>query len=110
GERMADETAIECILAPNPSLMTGPGTNTYLVRGEAGAGCVVIDPGPPSEPHVAQVAERAAAAGGAWAILITHGHPDHVEGAPRLRALTGAPLLAWSRAGWPEAAETPAAG
>ncbi|HZC76273.1 MAG TPA: MBL fold metallo-hydrolase, partial [Ktedonobacterales bacterium] len=107
---MPDETGIECLLAPNPSLMTGLGTNTYLVRGAAGAGCVIIDPGPASEPHLARVAERAAAAGGARAILITHGHPDHVEGAPRLRALTGAPVLAWSRDGSPEADETLADG
>jgi len=105
-----DETGIERLLAPNPSLMTGPGTNTYLVRGAAGASCVIIDPGPASEPHLARVAERAAAAGGARAILITHGHPDHVEGAPRLRALTGAPVLAWSRDGSPDADETLADG
>src|SRR5258707_13535535 len=90
--------------------MTGPGTNTYLVRGAAGRGCGSIDRGPAGEPHLARVAERAAAAGGARAILITHGHPDHVEGAPRLRALTGAPVLAWSRDGSPEADETLADG
>src|SRR5258707_11512956 len=90
--------------------MTGPGTNPYLGRGAAGVACVIIDPGPASEPHLARVAERAAAAGGTRAILITHGHPDHVEGAPRLRALTGAPVLAWSRDGSPEADETLADG
>src|SRR5258708_39705527 len=90
--------------------MPGPGTTAYLVRGAAGAGCVIIDPGPASELHLARVAERATAAGGARAILITHGHPDHVEGAPRLRALTGAPVLAWSRDGSPEADETLADG
>lgn len=100
------------ILAPNPSLMTGPGTNTYLVADttDAVAGCVVIDPGPEIEAHLAVVAAAAQAHGGARAILVTHGHPDHVEGAARLRALTGAPVLAWSREGSPVADETLADG
>ncbi|HLY31802.1 MAG TPA: MBL fold metallo-hydrolase [Ktedonobacterales bacterium] len=92
---------VELLLAPNPSLMTGPGTNTYLIADPAdqAAGCVVIDPGPEIESHLAAVARAATQHGGAHAILITHGHPDHVEGAARLRALTGAPVLAWSHEG-----------
>ncbi len=105
---------VERILAPNPSPMTGPGTNTYLVAGGGGAtttgGCVVIDPGPEIESHLTAVAAAAQAHGGATAILVTHGHHDHVEGAARLRALTGAPILAWSRAGSPDADETLADG
>lgn len=96
---------IECILAPNPSLMTGPGTNTYLVHGIGGP-AAVIDPGPEIEAHLQRVAAAGTAAGGIGKILITHGHPDHVEGAGRLRELTGAPILAWSREGSPVADET----
>jgi recombination protein RecT len=33
------------LTAPNPSVMTGPGTNTYIV-GDASTGYIVIDPGP----------------------------------------------------------------
>ncbi len=36
---------VEVVLAPNPSFMTGPGTNTFLVWDEDGS-CIVIDPGP----------------------------------------------------------------
>jgi glyoxylase-like metal-dependent hydrolase (beta-lactamase superfamily II) len=93
---------VECVLAPNPSFLTGPGTNTYLVA-SAPQGCAVIDPGPDIPAHLARVAERAAELGGALAILITHGHPDHAEGAGALRRLTGAPVLAWSREGTPVA-------
>lgn len=100
---------VGCILAPNPSMMTGPGTNTFLVSGPAG-GCVVIDPGPAIESHLVSIAAAATTHGGLNAILITHGHPDHVEGAARLRALTGARIYAWSRAGSPDADETLADG
>src|SRR5579859_7689026 len=93
---------VGCILAPNPSMMTGPGTNTFLVSGRSG-GCVVIDPGPAIESHLGTIATAATAHGGLSAILITHGHPDHVEGAARLRSLTGAPIYAWSREGSPDA-------
>jgi glyoxylase-like metal-dependent hydrolase (beta-lactamase superfamily II) len=102
---MALPRDVESILAPNPSLMTGPGTNTFLVASAAG-GCVVIDPGPDIPSHLARVAERARERGGLRAILITHGHPDHVEGAAALRTLTSAPVLAWSRDGSPSADQT----
>lgn len=100
---------VERILAPNPSLMTGPGTNTFVVFDETDP-AVAIDPGPDDAGHLARVAEVAAAHGGLAAILITHGHPDHVEGAAHLRALTGAPVLAWSRDGSPAANQTLADG
>jgi glyoxylase-like metal-dependent hydrolase (beta-lactamase superfamily II) len=81
--------------------MTGPGTTTYVVSRIDGLpiDSVVIDPGPLIEGHLQAIVERAPAA--VTAILITHGHPDHVEGAERLRELTGAPILAFSRQGVP---------
>lgn len=91
---------VELLLAPNPSLMTGPGTNTFLVT-DGEQGCACIDPGPADEGHLTRVAAAAARHGGLRDILITHGHPDHVEGAARLRELTGAPIRAWSREGVP---------
>lgn len=99
---------VELLLAPNPSIMTGPGTNSFLVggTGDGSAGCAVIDPGPDDDGHLARIAAAAARYGGLNAILITHGHPDHVEGAAHLRALTGAPVLAFSREGVPQADAT----
>jgi glyoxylase-like metal-dependent hydrolase (beta-lactamase superfamily II) len=93
------------ILAPNPSLMTGPGTNSFIVTSATG-GCAVIDPGPEIATHLDALADLAATHGGAQAILITHGHPDHMEGAAGLRERTGAPILAWSRVGTPVADQT----
>jgi len=37
------------VVAPNPSLMTGPGTNTYLVGHDALA---LVDPGPALDAHL----------------------------------------------------------
>ena len=94
---------VSSILAPNPSLMTGPGTNTYVIS-EPGSLSAVIDPGPDSEEHLQRILQEAGA--GISAILITHGHPDHALGADRLRELSGAPILAWSREGTPDADQT----
>ncbi|HEV8192912.1 MAG TPA: MBL fold metallo-hydrolase [Ktedonobacterales bacterium] len=93
---------VELILAPNPSLLAGPGTNSYLVSDTTGES-VVIDPGPDITEHLARIADMAHTRGRLAAILITHGHPDHVEGAAHLRELTSAPVLAWSRKGSPAA-------
>lgn len=84
---------IRRVVAPNPGLMTGAGTNTYLV-GDAEVS--VIDPGPDHEGHIRAV-ERAARPGRIVWILLTHTHSDHAPGAARLGALTGAPVLRFAR-------------
>ena len=77
------------VLAPNPNIMTGPGTNTYLVGRDDLA---VIDPGPDDhEEHLDAVA--AAGDGRIRWILVTHTHPDHSPGAAGLKARTGAEVL-----------------
>lgn len=76
------------ILAPNPSVFTGPGTNTYLVGIDEIA---VIDPGPADDGHL----DAIAACGRdriRW-ILVTHTHPDHSPGATGLKERTGAQVL-----------------
>ena len=76
------------IVAPNPGIMTGPGTNSYLVGHNEVA---VIDPGPADESHMEALMQ---AAGGPirW-IFTTHTHPDHSPGATLLKARTGATVL-----------------
>jgi len=78
------------LLARNPSPMTLDGTNTWVLRGHGEPACVVVDPGPADEAHLSAVA----GAGPVAAILLTHGHPDHSEGAGRLHELTRAPVRA----------------
>ncbi|MEQ1881294.1 MAG: MBL fold metallo-hydrolase [Burkholderiales bacterium] len=75
------------VTAPNPGMMTGPGTNTYLV-GDASTGVAVIDPGPADAGHVARIVE--AAAGPIRWILCTHTHMDHSPGAAQLKERTQA--------------------
>lgn len=79
------------ILAPNSSPMTGAGTNTYLVGDRSVA---VIDPGPDLPEHVQAILDAVAAQSGRIdAILVTHGHSDHLSAAYRLRDRTGAFLF-----------------
>ena len=76
------------VLAPNPSVFTGRGTNTYLL-GDASIVC--IDPGPDDDSHLAAILGAAAARGGRiTTILLTHSHPDHRPLALRLGHETGA--------------------
>jgi glyoxylase-like metal-dependent hydrolase (beta-lactamase superfamily II) len=75
------------LLAPNPGPMTLEGTNTWVLRGSGTGESLVVDPGPDDEAHLRAVAE---AAGPVAAVLVTHGHPDHVDGLARFRELTGA--------------------
>ena len=43
---------IRRLVAPNPSVMTGPGTNTYLIGTDD---VVVIDPGPAIDEHIEHI-------------------------------------------------------
>jgi len=84
-----------CLLAPNPSLMTLDGTNTWLVAEPGSAGAVVVDPGPDDAGHLDRIAAAAEQAGQRIEqIVLTHGHADHSAGAGRLAEVTGAPVLA----------------
>ena len=72
------------LTAPNPGMMTGPGTNSYIV-GTADTGFVVIDPGPNDPIHIQRLFD--ATAGDINAIVCTHSHSDHSPGAKPLQAL-----------------------
>jgi glyoxylase-like metal-dependent hydrolase (beta-lactamase superfamily II) len=83
------------LTAPNPGLMTGPGTNTYLL-GEAEP--VVVDPGPADAAHTAAIAAAAASLGPIRHILVTHTHVDHAPGAAALAAASGARVIGFGPA------------
>jgi glyoxylase-like metal-dependent hydrolase (beta-lactamase superfamily II) len=79
------------VTAPNPGMMTGPGTNSYLVGLR---NLAVIDPGPESAPHLAVLLD---AIGGRlkW-ILCTHTHRDHSPCAHALKGETGAEIFGFA--------------
>ncbi|SHJ26974.1 MBL fold metallo-hydrolase [Wenxinia saemankumensis] len=82
------------LLAPNPSPLTGPGTNTWLV---GDGDLAVIDPGPADPRHLEAI--LAAARGRrVRAVLVTHAHRDHSALARPLAERTGAPVLAFGDA------------
>lgn len=76
------------LVAPNPGVMTGNGTNTYLIGNEEIA---VLDPGPAIDEHI----EAILAAGGdriRW-IVCTHTHADHSPAWQAVAAATGAQVI-----------------
>lgn len=71
-----------CVLAPNPGPMTLDGTNTWVLAEPGSAAAVVVDPGPEHPAHLRAVHAALAQHGlRAALVLLTHGHPDHAEGA-----------------------------
>lgn len=78
------------LLAENPSVMTLDGTNTWVLRAPGEESCVVVDPGPLDEAHLSRIA----ACGPVAQVLLTHGHPDHAEGAAAFAERVGAPVRA----------------
>jgi glyoxylase-like metal-dependent hydrolase (beta-lactamase superfamily II) len=74
---------VERILAPNPSIYTGSGTNTYLIidRGEA----LILDAGPVIPSHLEAIL-LALAELTPVGVVATHTHPDH---APLSNPLAG---------------------
>lgn len=79
---------VQRVRAPNAGLMTGSGTNTYLIgTGEL----VVLDPGPDDARHLRAILH--AGAGRVRWILVTHTHRDHSPLAYSLAQETGAGVI-----------------
>lgn len=72
------------LTAPNPGMMTGPGTNSYII-GTVDTGYIVVDPGPNDAAHIQRLFE--ATQGDIRMIVCTHSHSDHSPGAKPLQAL-----------------------
>ena len=76
------------LTAPNPGMMTGPGTNSYIVGTDE---LTVIDPGPEIDTHIALLIATVGTR--LKRILTTHTHFDHSPAARALRSATGAEVL-----------------
>jgi glyoxylase-like metal-dependent hydrolase (beta-lactamase superfamily II) len=81
---------IERVLAPNPGLFTGPGTNTYVLR--AGDSAIILDPGPIMSSHHAAILESVETFD-VRAVVVTHTHPDHAPLANPLASELEVPAL-----------------
>ena len=92
---------VQVVVAPNAGVMTGPGTNTYVVGSDP---AFVIDPAVDDDAFLDAVV---AAAGSVAQVLVTHRHSDHVGGAASLAARTGAPVRAFGDAPAGEATVDP---
>jgi len=79
------------VLARNPGMMTGPGTNSYLYGKDS---LTVIDPGPVDHDHLQALLHAAEdLAKPISQVIVTHTHRDHSPGALALVAATGARCL-----------------
>ncbi len=83
------------LLAPNPSVMTGPGTNTYLLALKGGV--AVIDPGPDDEKHIEAISQASTGLGPIKWIIATHAHIDHSQLVPKLALATNAQILSYGK-------------
>ena len=76
------------ITAPNPGVMTGPGTNAYVLGTHELA---LLDPGPELENHIEALLQLVGTRL-RW-ILCTHTHLDHSPATAAIRAATNAQVL-----------------
>ena len=81
---------VERVLAPNPGIYTGPGTNTYLIgdRDEV----VILDPGPIIDSHLLAIVDTVGGRA-VTAVIATHTHSDHAPLANPLAQRLGVPVL-----------------
>ena len=103
GQAVSLGEAITRVTAANPGMMTGPGTNTYLI-GDAQNGVAVIDPGPLLEEHIENIIK--AANGPIKWILCTHTHIDHSPAAKSLKEKTGAQIYGRPAPAYPNQDQT----
>lgn len=88
GELVQLSPLVRRLTAPNPGVLTGPGTNTYLIGQKK---ITVLDPGPADPSHIAAILK--ATNNQIESIVVTHTHDDHSPAAKILAEKTGAPLV-----------------
>lgn len=83
-----------CVLGNNASPMTYTGTNTWILHEPESQHALVVDPAP-AGAHIKHIQQVCADLGvSIAAILLTHTHFDHTEGAADLALATGVPIFA----------------
>jgi glyoxylase-like metal-dependent hydrolase (beta-lactamase superfamily II) len=82
------KSIIQRVTAPNGSMFTGSGTNSYLIGVND---MTLVDPGPKIDQHLSHLLQLGA--NKIKRILVTHTHPDHSPGAKVLAEKLGVPLM-----------------
>ncbi|AMQ89257.1 MBL fold metallo-hydrolase [Marinobacter sp. LQ44] len=90
GEPVEVAAGVVRLTAPNPGMMTGPGTNTYILGFER---FTVIDPGPANAAHIEKILE--VTGGVVDQVLVTHTHLDHSPAVLELKQRTGCRVFGW---------------
>ncbi|MAO13299.1 MBL fold metallo-hydrolase [Marinobacter sp.] len=90
GQAVEVAAGVVRLTAPNPGMMTGPGTNTYILGFER---FTVIDPGPAHEAHIEKILE--VTGGVVDQVLVTHTHLDHSPAVSVLKERTGCRVFGW---------------
>ena len=92
GEPLRLSSKVERVTQNNPSLFTGPGTNTHLVGSKR---LILLDPGQNDDWHfealVRTIGER-----DLHAVIPSHAHRDHWPLARRMAERYGAPVLGFA--------------
>ena len=78
---------VKKIIAPNPGVFTGGGTNTYLVGRED---LTLIDPGPNIKEHIDEIIR--VGENKIKRILVTHTHTDHSPAALPISKVLDVPM------------------
>ena len=78
---------IKKITAPNPSVFTGKGTNTYLIGKQD---ISLIDPGPNISEHIEEIIKQGN--GNIKRIIVTHTHTDHSPAALPIAKILDVPM------------------
>ncbi|MDF0751793.1 MBL fold metallo-hydrolase [Marinobacter sp. 71-i] len=84
GEPVEVAAGVVRLTAPNPGMMTGPGTNTYVLGHKR---FTVLDPGPDDATHIERILEITG--GAIEQVVVTHTHLDHSPATTALKARTG---------------------
>jgi glyoxylase-like metal-dependent hydrolase (beta-lactamase superfamily II) len=96
GEVVRIHPMITRITAPNPGMMTGPGTNSYIIGDEAKGDLALIDPGPDVASHIELLINRVGSRL-RW-ILCTHTHHDHSPASRAVKQATDAQVMGFGMA------------
>lgn len=94
GELVRLHPRIQRLTAPNPGMMTGPGTNAYIIGDDSGD-LALIDPGPDIASHIGLLVKHTGKR--LKRIFCTHTHQDHSPASRAVAQGTGAKIFGFGK-------------